>query len=101
MFFEWHPGLQSLHLQGGILKGKIQLNFGKGLPRVLGKRVARKLGVPLQPGEHELRVEIQHADSYTGVDALMVNMSCNPSSRRSVITQKAIDWKNRSRDFKA
>ena len=50
MFFELHPGLQSLHRHGGVLKGKIQLNFGKGLAGVLGKRIARKLGVPLQPG---------------------------------------------------
>lgn len=62
MFFELHPGLQSLHRHGGVLKGKIQLNFGKGLAGVLGKRIARKLGVPLQPGEHELRVEIRHVD---------------------------------------
>ena len=62
MFSELHPGLQILHRQGGILNGKIQLNFGEGLAGFLGKRVARKLGVPLQPGEHELRVEIRHVD---------------------------------------
>lgn len=63
MFFELHPRLQILHRQGGNLKGKVQLNFGQGLAGVIGRRIARKLGVPLQPGEHELRVEIRHVDS--------------------------------------
>lgn len=38
--------------------GKIGLSFGKGLAKVMGKRLAQKLGIPLQPGEHELRIEI-------------------------------------------
>jgi Domain of unknown function (DUF4166) len=62
-FFKLHPQLQKLHLQGGTLKGKIKLRFGKGLAGYIGKRMARKIGVPLQPGEHELQVKIRHDDS--------------------------------------
>jgi hypothetical protein len=61
-FFKLDPQLQKLHRQGGSLKGKIELSFGKGAAGFIGKRLARKLGVPLQPGEHQLRVEIHHED---------------------------------------
>ena len=62
-FSQLHPNLQVLHCGGGILAGKIKLNFGKGIAGFIGKRLAKKLGIPLQPGEHELRVEISHQDN--------------------------------------
>lgn len=62
MFSDLHPGLQSLHRYGGILKGNIDLHFGEGIAGVFGRRIARKLGVPIKPGKHELQVEIRHED---------------------------------------
>jgi len=55
-----HPQLQMLHQRGGSLSGKIKLDFGTGLAGFIGKRLAKKLGIPLQSGEHELRVDIRH-----------------------------------------
>jgi len=53
-----HPELQRLHRQGGSLSGKIELNFGTGLAGFIGKRIAKRLDVPLSAGGHELRVDI-------------------------------------------
>jgi len=59
-----HPELQRLHRQGGSMSGKIKLNFGGGLAGYIGKRIAKKLGVPLRAGEHDLRVDIhQHGNN--------------------------------------
>ncbi len=62
-FFQLHPDLQLLHRDGGTLVGKVSLNFGERLAGFVGKRLAKKLGIPLQPGEHELRVEIRHREN--------------------------------------
>ncbi|MGH8050001.1 MAG: DUF4166 domain-containing protein [Arenimonas sp.] len=59
-FFDLHPRLQQLHRQGGLLKGRVVLHFGDGLAGFIGKRIAAKLGVPLQAGEHELQVAVHH-----------------------------------------
>lgn len=58
-----HPQLQMLHRRGGFLAGEIELDFGTGIAGFVGKRLAKKLGIPLQPGEHELRVDIHHLDN--------------------------------------
>ena len=62
-FSQLHPDLQVLHCGGGILAGKIRLSFGKGLAKFIGKHLAKKLGIPLQPGEHELRIKIHHQEN--------------------------------------
>ncbi|HEY5802459.1 MAG TPA: DUF4166 domain-containing protein [Lysobacter sp.] len=59
-FAQLHPLLQSLHLHGGRLSGQATLRFGSGLAGVLGRRMARRLGVPIQAGPHRLEVEIGH-----------------------------------------
>jgi hypothetical protein len=62
-FSQLHSDLQVLHCSGGILTGKIRLSFGNGLAKFIGKRLAQKLGIPLQPGEHDLRIEIRHQEN--------------------------------------
>ena len=62
-FSQLHSDLQVLHCGGGILAGKSRLRFGKGLAKFIGKRLGQKLGIPLQPGEHDLRVEIRHQEN--------------------------------------
>ena len=52
-FSHLHPDLQVLHYDGGIWAAKIGLSFGKGLAKFMGKRLAKKIGIPLQPGEHK------------------------------------------------
>ena len=59
-FRQLHPLLQELHLYGGALVGPVEIGLGHGLARPFGKAIARKLGIPLQPGPHELRVDIGH-----------------------------------------
>lgn len=55
------PELKRLHTNGGELEGLIQVSYGKGIAGLIGKRLAKKLGVPVS-GEHHLRVIIEHED---------------------------------------
>lgn len=59
-FRQLHPLLQELHLHGGVLAGTVEIALGQGLARPFGEAIARKLGIPPQPGPHELRVDIGH-----------------------------------------
>jgi hypothetical protein len=59
-FERLHPLLQALHLRGGVLTGPVEITLGRGLARPFGQAIARRLGIPLQPGPHTLRVEIGH-----------------------------------------
>lgn len=59
-FAQLHPRLQALHLQGGVLAGTVQVTFGRGLAGVVGRRIARKLGIPATGTEHQLQVSICH-----------------------------------------
>lgn len=38
----------------------MEIALGRGLARPFGQAIARKLGIPLQPAPHTLRVEIGH-----------------------------------------
>lgn len=58
-FKELSPELQKLHRQGGKLSGRVNIQFGSGLAGMLGKRIARKLGIPLEDSSN-LSVEIFH-----------------------------------------
>ena len=53
-----HPQLQALHLNGGRLRGPVQLSFGSGLAGVAGRALARRLGLPQQAGLATLEVNI-------------------------------------------
>jgi Domain of unknown function (DUF4166) len=62
-FSDLHPQLQFLHCYGGSLHGDVNLDFGKGFAAVLGRRFAKRLGIPVQAGKHELQVKIHHLDN--------------------------------------
>ena len=62
-FSDLHPLLQQLHLEGGALKGKVNISYGNGIAGILGQRLARKMTLP-NAGEHELLVQISHDDEY-------------------------------------
>lgn len=61
-FERLHPLLQSLHREGGTLQGNVALEFGAGSAGWLGRRLARKMGLPTQAGTLPLEVTISHAN---------------------------------------
>lgn len=61
-FATLHPLLQDLHRHGGELRGPIEFSIGRGLGGILGRRLARKLGIPLDGAHPEFVVRIQHVD---------------------------------------
>ena len=61
-FDKLHPMLQALHRHGGKLYGDVHIEIPKGIGGVLGRRLARKMGVPITGGAHSLAVAIFHAD---------------------------------------
>jgi len=61
-FAQLHPKLQALHRKGGELEGAVDISFATGATGVLGRRLAKGLGVPVTPGSHRLRVHI-HSDA--------------------------------------
>lgn len=55
------PLLQDLHRYGGVLVGDVQILFGRsGIAKFLGKRLAKKLGIPLNNPQCPFKVEITH-----------------------------------------
>ena len=72
-FDQLHPLLQKLHKEGGVLTGKVSVQFGKGIAGFIGRKIAPKLGLPLVSGEVEFKVTIKHSQ-----DALYWNrLFCN------------------------
>lgn len=61
-FAQLHPLLQDLHRRGGTLRGTVEVRFGSGLAGRVGRRLARRIGVPAAGGVLPFRVEIGHAD---------------------------------------
>lgn len=62
-FEQLHPLLQQLHRYGGVLSGEVQIRFGANLlSKFLGKRLARKLGIPLKHPNCAFEVQITHTD---------------------------------------
>ncbi len=57
-FRQLHPRLQQLHREGGTLQGPVDIVTAAGVGGWLGRRLARRLGVPTFPGAHTLRVDI-------------------------------------------
>jgi hypothetical protein len=55
-FADLHPLLQQLHQQGGVLEGEVAVGYGAGLAGVVGRAVARKLG--LRPGSAPQRLRV-------------------------------------------
>jgi len=62
-FNQLHPKIQLLHTNGGELVGNIRLQYGAGIAGIVGKRLGKKLGLPSEAGEHNLRVIIAHDES--------------------------------------
>jgi hypothetical protein len=59
-FRQLHPLLQQLHEEGGCLAGEVELGVGPGISGWVGRRLARKLGLPAQAGRMPLTVDISH-----------------------------------------
>lgn len=56
-----HPLLQQLHRQGGVLKGVVDLRYGRGWAGWLGRRLASRMGLPPSAGPLPLEVTIAHS----------------------------------------
>ncbi len=61
-FSELHPLLQDLHRNGGQLHGTVQIEIPTGVAGLLGRRLAKKLGVPTTNSSPKLDVSISHTD---------------------------------------
>ena len=57
-FEQLHPQLQALHRDGGTLHGAVDVGFGSGIGRVVGKVLAHRLGVPAPNPGNTLEVTI-------------------------------------------
>lgn len=61
-FTRLDPLLQSIHRHGGLLRGPVAVSFGHGLAGAMGRRIARRFGIPPEAGQHQLEVTISHHD---------------------------------------
>ena len=61
-FLQLDPLLQKLHQQASVLNGKINVGYPPGLAGMLGKRLGRKMGIPVNTGTeaYEFTVSINH-----------------------------------------
>jgi hypothetical protein len=60
-YAELHPLLQSLHRYGGSLSGSVVIHIPGGFAGWVGRRLAAKLGVPIENAVQAFSVEIQHS----------------------------------------
>ena len=75
-----HPKLQHLHQQGGQLDGAVEVRFGQGLAGFIGKRLAKKLGIPTTHIPHHLTVNISHSHQALHWHRCFDNSTIMPSS---------------------
>ena len=59
-FAALHPLLRRLHLHGGSLRGEVEIGFGRGVAGVIGRKLARSLGIPIDRPCCGFEVEIRH-----------------------------------------
>lgn len=59
-FGRLHPLLQQLHTEGGVLQGPVDIALGRGLAGWIGRRLARKLGMPSGCARCQLQVTVAH-----------------------------------------
>jgi hypothetical protein len=57
-FARLHPQLQALHRRGGRLSGPVDVRLGSGIAGWIGRRLARRIGVPLPDPRNTLEVVI-------------------------------------------
>jgi hypothetical protein len=57
-FEQLDPRLQQLHRYGGMLRGSVDVRFGKGVGGVLGRRLAKRLNISVGEQSNELEVTI-------------------------------------------
>lgn len=61
-FSQMHPLLQDLHRSGGLLEGTVAISTGVGLAGWVGRRLARRLGIPTNNPTCGFTVEIRHEE---------------------------------------
>ncbi|MEO8673286.1 MAG: DUF4166 domain-containing protein [Tahibacter sp.] len=61
-FSALHPRLQELHRVGGQLRGTVRIDIGKGIAGWIGRRLARRLGIPQNTRDCGFTVTISHHD---------------------------------------
>ncbi|WP_266171490.1 DUF4166 domain-containing protein [Dyella subtropica] len=84
-FERLHPLLQDLHRHGGRLHGPVRIRIGRGVAGWVGRRLARKLGVPVDEGRaHTLKVSIHHTDGQLHWDRRFDDAHHFPSTFRPV-----------------
>lgn len=60
-FARLHPRLQRLHDRDRVLRGPVDVRLaGRGIARVLGERLRRRLGLPAPGPGHVLEVRVTH-----------------------------------------
>jgi hypothetical protein len=57
------PELQRLHIAGGVLTGDITVRTGTGFAGFLGRRLAQKLGIPVNAPSASISVDIRSTDT--------------------------------------
>jgi hypothetical protein len=60
-FTRLHPALQALHRDGGTLAGPVDVRIGDGYAGFVGRRLARRLGIPLPAPGNTMQVTIFEA----------------------------------------
>jgi hypothetical protein len=59
-FDDLHPLLRELHRRGGTLHGDVDIQFGTGVAGWLGRRMARRIGIPTCSARMPFEVRISH-----------------------------------------
>lgn len=86
-FNQLHPMLQDLHRHGGRLHGQIDIQYGRGLAGLLGKRFAAKFGLPLGVSSTALDVHI-HSDG----QALYWQRTFSGATQRQSVFSPVGNW---------
>lgn len=60
-FAKLHPLIQKLHHEGGKLTGEVDISYGNGIAGLIGRRLAKKLGIPTNKKANTLQVNIRHS----------------------------------------
>ncbi len=57
-FQRLHPQIQQLHQHGGTLNGLVDVRYGTSLGKILGRVLAKRLGLPSPNSDNTIEVEI-------------------------------------------